>query len=491
MAESNSSQNTSLSRLFNNVLLPVLTPSGEVSLKQLRNTILGHLSQSLGLTTPAIIKCLKIDPQGNNAEDSLCYESYRERCWHLLQQLTPLTPDSPLQVFGCPLTNTYLPLLIRGASKNQVLYLASPIADYLKSLFSTPEELLAYGKCIVNEPAYGLYELTVNISIQPDTNDELYQDGIGYISPNLLQLMNVGEVIQMRAVISPEVSQSPSNTSPLSQLSHPQPLHVSQPSIAKGLLKSNPNLPQNSIVFTSSQFKGKKSDWTGEKKLLLVVMANIDKPRKVKDSWTSLEINRDIRDNNVHLLHASEKARSYCKIITSAISYGEYTKLFEESTCDHSKNIESEDLSSSPVHHSMLQYAVKIASGSTNPNLPPLEQHPYLALGMRDLLASKLRELAVDGPVRWNYLINTGTLLKDHPRSIHTNLYPIGTHLVCRRYPILLSDSWGIVTAPSDTNQEIRLGTLIAQELSTDHDGDMIGLLECPLRLKATQKARQ
>ena len=113
----------------NHLLIPFIESSGEQSFKRLRNTILGTLSQSMGIACPAIIKELRI--QSNNNEEQIEYESYRERCYAILNQLQPITPDNGITVFGTELKHTYEPLLVRGASKNQVLFVVHVCIELL------------------------------------------------------------------------------------------------------------------------------------------------------------------------------------------------------------------------------------------------------------------------------------------------------------------------------------------------------------------------
>lgn len=436
-------------KVTNHLLIPFIESSGEMSYKRLRNTILGTLSQSEGITTPAIIKKLKI--QSHEDEEQVEYESYRERCYAILNQLQPITPDSGITVFGSDLEHTYEPLLVRGTSKNQVLFIEQSIADKVKALFTSPEELLAYGKFLLNEPAYGLHEIECNIQIEDDDSIcGLYRDGIGRISSDLIHDLKVGPIVQIRAALS----------------------HLSLGSIAKGLLKVDDRLPSNTISFTQSQLKGLSSDWTGNQKIWLSILRSYTKPGKLKDSWTSLEINQEIKLNEIN--KAKERARYLTEIMINPIKAVDYKGLVDDNES-----------------HTLLDKVLQVAVGAKNKSLPPLAEHPFIANGIKDLMASKLRECAVDGATRWDYLVASGTLTgENEDRAIKTNLYPIGTKLVVRRYPILLADSWGIVTGKADNYQEIQIGKTIANELAADHDGDCLGIIECPLRLRATQEAR-
>ena len=125
------------SQLSNHLLLPVID-GPEVSYKRLRNTILGHLGSSEGISVPAIIKALTSNPDSSDEDN---FESYRERCSHLLSQLGPITPDNGPMVFGSKLTSTYLPLLVRGSGKNQVLYVEQTIVPTEYAMASAVNKL--------------------------------------------------------------------------------------------------------------------------------------------------------------------------------------------------------------------------------------------------------------------------------------------------------------------------------------------------------------
>ena len=437
------------SSLNNFLIVPVLEQDGTLDYKSLKNSLLGHLAQEQGIQIPAILKDIK------TSSDS---ETWAERQWEIKSHLLDITPDSDIKPFDAPLTATYRASLIIGTQKNRVLYLHEAIHEQLKGLFVSPEEMLSYGKFISTEfTCYGAHELQgVHVSVVPDDFREgMSFDGLGFCSPDIMNAMGVNALIQFRAVRG----------------------SLNQPGVAKGLLKVDECLPNNTILLTHGCLKGAgaKGDWNGVQDLWVGVLRDYQKPGRVKDSWTWNEIpgHKTVKEHEIP--QTVSKAHELMDIISEPAKALEYKGLLDRDE-----------------GFSMLDQVLRTAVGATGGNrLPPLTQHPYLALGLRDLMASKLREIAVDGATSWHYLVNTATIeIENQPRAIRTNLFPVGTEVVIRRYPIILRDSWGVVVGPADGPQEIEMSELVQKEVAADHDGDQIAVIECPRRLEIAKKER-
>jgi len=439
------------SSLNNFTLVPVIEQDGSLSYKSFENTLLGSLSKAMDIAIPAIIKDIKI------SADS---ESYMERQWEIKSQLLELTPSSSIKPFDVSLNATYKASLITGNQKNRVVYLHEDIHERLKGIFVSPEEMLSYGKFLSTEfTCYGAHSLSgVNIQVVPDAFRDGYEyDGLGFCSKDIMEALGVHNLIQFRAVRS----------------------ELKLPGVSKGLLKCDPSLglPPNTIMFTHGCLKGagEKDGWVGLQNLWIGVLRNYQKPGRVKDSWTWSEIPTHKYVKETEIPQAINRANELMDIIGEPAKALEYKGLLDRDE-----------------GFSMLDQVLRVAVGATIGNvLPPLTQHPYLAMGLRDLMASKLREVAVDGAISWNYLVNTATIHdKNEPRAIRTCLYPVGTEVVIRRYPIILRDSWGVVVGNSDGSQEIQMAEQVQKEVAADHDGDQIAIIECSRRLKIAKEER-
>lgn len=434
--------------LNNCLIVPVLEQDGSVGYKALKNTMLGELAKQHDLKIPVIIKDLKLSHDN---------ESWSERQWDLRGQLLELSSENTPEVFGLKLEHVYLPVLVSGSTKSRIIFLEERLADRVKALFTSPEELLSYGKSVSSEyTCYGLWQLEdVHVRVEPDMGKELHRDGIGEISQDLLEEMGeLAPLIQFRAVRS----------------------RLLKPSISKGCLKLNKSLPARTIVFTEGQLKGDglQQDWNGRQSLWLGVLRSYNKVGKCRESWTSIEIPGNAKVKEAEIQPSVEIAHKLMDIMDEPTKAAEYKGLLDRDE-----------------GFSKLDQILRIAMGSKSTRkLPPLSQHPYVRLGLQDLMAAKLRQIAVDGGTKWNYLLSSGTLLTGDGRAIKTNLYKPGTRLALRRYPILLVDSYGIVVGPSEHDQEVQIGKTIAEELMADHDGDMLALIDCELRYEATVKAR-
>ena len=428
------------------LVVPVIEQSLEVSYTVWKHTMVNELAKREGIDVPVIIKDLKIDHDA---------ESWSERQWSLKGQLLDLDSTNCPEVFGKPLESVYEPVLVTGSSKSRVVFIEESIAEKVKALFNSPEEMISYGKAVTSEfSCYGLWNLEdVNVKVVPDEGVDLYRDGIGEISGDLLKEMGgLSPLIQFRAVR----------------------LGLSESSIAKGCLKLNPTLPSRTIVFTEGQIKGLKSEWNSKQDLWLGVLRNYSKPGKIKDSWTSLEIPANKEVKAAEIEPAAKEAHRLMDILEDPLKVSEYKGLIDREE-----------------GFSLFDQVLRVAVGSkTIRKLPPLENHPYIRLGLQDLMASKLRSLATDGATKWDYLLSSGTLVNEDGRAIKTSLYPIGTRLVVRRYPILLVDSYGYVTGPSDHPQTLLAGQSIRADLMMDDDGDVAAVIDCDHRYECTVKAR-
>lgn len=439
--------NNKTKRLNNMLVVPVIEQSLEVSYTVWKHTMVNELAKREGIDVPVIIKDLKIDHDA---------ESWSERQWSLKGQLLELDSTNCPEVFGKPLESVYEPVLVTGSSKSRVVFIEESIAEKVKALFNSPEEMISYGKAVTSEfSCYGLWNLEdVNVKVVPDEGVDLYRDGIGEISGDLLKEMGVlSALIQFRAVRS----------------------GLLESSITKGCLALNRALLPRTIVFTEGQIKGLKSEWNGKQNLWLGILRNYSKPSKVKDSWTSLEIpaNKEVKEAEIE--PAAKEAHRLMDILEDPLKVSEYKGLIDREE-----------------GFSVLDQVLRVAVGSkTSRKLPPLENHPFVSLGLQDLMASKLRDLASDGVTKWNYCINTGAVLNEGERAIRTNLYPVGTKLVVRRYPILLVDTWGIVVGGTDNDAFVGLSMAINRSIQGDMDGDGICLLESDVRLKCTQELRE
>jgi hypothetical protein len=443
-----SANKAAVSKLTNLLIVPVLEQDGSVGYKTMKNTMLGELAKLHDINVPAIIKDLIISKD--------C-DSWSERQYMLKGQLLPLDESNTPEIFGMTLTNTYVPLLVTGSTKSRVIFVEESLAEMVKNLFQSPEELLSYGKSVNSEfSCYGLWELKgVNVRVEPDEGKDLYRDGIGEISADLLEAMGgLAPLVQFRSVRS----------------------GLAAPSVAKGCLKLNPDLPARSIVYTYGQLKGagSKEEWNGIQDLWLGVLRSYAKPGKVKESWTSIEIPGNVKVKEAEVAPSVQICTELMDIVADPIKAAAYKGLFGRDE-----------------GFSMLDQILRVAAGTPkNSKLPPLTRHPYVQLGLQDLMAAKLRGLAVDGATKWEYLVNSGTLMDGGGRAIKTSLFPVGTKLVVRRYPILIVDSYGLVTGPSDHSSEVQVGETIAQELMADHDGDCLALIESSTRYDATVRAR-
>ncbi len=434
--------------LNNCLIVPVLEQDGSVGYKALKNTMLSELAKQHDLKIPVIIKDLKLSHDN---------ESWSERQWDLRGQLLELSSENTPEVFGLKLEHVYLPVLVSGSTKSRIIFLEERLADRVKALFTSPEELLSYGKSVSSEyTCYGLWQLEdVHVRVEPDMGKELHRDGIGEISQDLLEEMGeLAPLIQFRAVRS----------------------RLLKPSISKGCLKLNKSLPARTIVFTEGQLKGDglKQDWNGRQSLWLGVLRSYNKVGKCRESWTSIEIPGNAKVKEAEIQPSVEIAHKLMDIMDEPTKAAEYKGLLDRDE-----------------GFSKLDQILRIAMGSKSTRkLPPLSQHPYVRLGLQDLMASKLRSLAVDGGTKWNYLLHTGTLTSGNERGIKTNLGNIGDYVVLRRYPCLIADSWAIITGRTENDAEIQMSKMCTEETLSDSDGDCIGLIFCPIRLEATQKAR-
>jgi hypothetical protein len=452
-----STSNTKLEicSLNNFIITPVIEKNGAVGYKTLKNTIAGHLGQRWGIPVPVIIKELSLEPGSS--------ESFSERQFFLRQELQDITPESGLQVFGTDLQHRYKATLITGSAKSRVVYLEERIHDATRQLFKCPEELLGYGKVVSTEfSCYGLHHLSgVNVKVVADDfRAGRFYDGLSFVSKDIMDSMELCHLAQFRAI-------------------H----HDMIPGVAKGVIKFDPELelPANTIMFTESALKGafELDQWQGQNlDLMIGILRNYDRVSSVKDSWTHHEIPSHKHIKEAEVASTVEEARRCVEIINNPAKAMEYRGVLDRDE-----------------GFSKLDNLLQVAVGATvdKDRLPPLTQHPYLALSLRDLMAHKLRTMAVDTAAKWKYVLNTGTVVENDEgaRSIKTSLYPVGTKLVVRRYPILLMDSWGIVTGPSQNPQEVELSSLIQSEIMGDHDGDQIALHDCSLRVKAAQVDRE
>ena len=449
----NASQPIVSESLNNFIIVPVIEKDGSISHKTLVNSIAGHLGQRWNINVPMLIK--ELDTQAGESE------SYAERQFFLRSQLQDITTKDGLQVFGSKLEGNYVASLITGSSKSRIVYLHERIYQVTKSLFNSPEELLGYGKCVSTEfSCYGLHRLSgLNVSIQPDNfRKDYFYDGMSFVSKDIMDAMGLCGLAQYRAL----------------QYDH-------KPGIAKGIIKYDPelNLPDKTILFTESALKGavNKAEWIGQSQSLIIgILRNYDKVGSVKDSWTHLEIpsHRPIKESEIE--NTVRETRRCLEIINNPAMAMEYRGVLDREE-----------------GFSKVDNLLRVAVGATvGDRLPPLTEHPYLALSLRDLMAQKLRIYAVDTAAKWQYLLNTATIKDEtEARAIRTSLYPVGTKLAVRRYPILLMDSWGIVVGPSQNPQEVELSELVQSEIMGDHDGDQIAVTDCPLRVQAAQEDRK
>ncbi|MBF0243894.1 MAG: hypothetical protein HQL31_01305 [Planctomycetes bacterium] len=442
---------TVIRSLNNMLIIPVLEKDGTIGYKSTKNTILGHIAQLWGINIPAIIMEVQIDQET---------ESWAERQHLLRGQLQDIEGEDLPEIFGMKISGHYMASLIIGTSKTRVLFLEERIHLATRSLFESPESMLAYGKLLSSEfTCYGAWELKgVNVQTRPDNFlPDMEFDGLGFCSADIFKSMKIDVLIQFRAVRS----------------------GLKQLGIAKGVLKydASLNLPENTILLTKGTLKGagRREDWEGKQDLWLGILRNYCKPSVVKDSWSWSEIPAHRHVKLAEIPVAQKKAHELMNIVNEPAKAMEYKGLIDREE-----------------GFSMLDQVLRVAVGATVGNrLPPLTQHPYIALGLRDLMASRLREIAVDGATMWNYCLNTATIMgSTEPRAIRTNLYPIGTELVVRRYPILLRDSWGVVVGKTSYDAEIQLSKQIQAETASDHDGDMIALIQCPLRLEIAKAER-
>jgi hypothetical protein len=449
-----SSNNLEVRSLNNFVITPVIESNGSVTYKTLKNSMAGHLGQRWDISVPVIIKELDVAPGSS--------ESFAERQFFLRQQLQDITPDSGLQVFGTDLKQSYKATLITGSRKSRVVYLEERIHHAVRGLFKCPEELLGYGKVASTEfSCYGLHHLSgVNVEIVSDDFRPGYKyDGLSFASEDIMGHLELGPLAQFRLV-------------------H----HDFSGGIAKGVLKYDPDLdlPASTILLTESALKGAviKDEWIGTgKSFLMGLLRNYDRVGTVKDSWTHISIPSHEHIKEAEIDNTVIEACRCVKIINNPAMAMEYRGILDRDE-----------------GFSKIDNSLKVAVGATVDTnlLPPLTQHPYLALSLRDLMAHKLRTMAVDTSAKWKYVLNSATIIEADAsaRTIKTSLYPVGTKLAVRRYPILLIDSWGTVTGPSQNPQEVELSPLIQSEIMGDHDGDMIALHDCPLRVKAAQVDR-
>jgi hypothetical protein len=438
-----------VNKLTNLLIVPVLEQDGAVGYKTMKSTMIAELARIHGISIPVVIKDLKVSHDN---------ESWSERQYKLKGQLLPIDGSNTPEVFGIKLKSEYVPVLVTGSRKSRVIFIECTLAEKVKQLFTSPEEMMSYGKAVSSEfDCHGLWELNgVTVTVVPDRGTELYRDGIGELSADLLEEMGgLAPMIQFRGVRA----------------------GLSRPAIAKGCLKLNADLPERTIVLTEGQIKGAGSinDWNGTQDLWLGVLRSYKKPGKVKESWTSIEIPANHKVKSAEVEPAVQMCTQLMEVVADPVKAAHYKGLFGRDE-----------------GFSMLDQMLRIAAGvPKNSKLPPLTRHPYVKLGLQDLMAAKLRELAVDGVTKWDYLVNTGTIMTGDERAIKTNLFPVGTRLVVRRFPILLCDSYGVVVGPSEHDQEVLVGPKIAEELMADHDGDQLGLIKCPYRYAATVTARQ
>ena len=180
-----------VSSLSSTIALPVLEAGGEVSFKRVRNSILGQLGQRLGIAVPGFIRELKLDRDA---------ESWQERQFQIKAQLQDLTAADLPTVPDIQPGAIYTAIGVTGCAKNRILYVEDSIAELAMNLFTTPEELVAY-KLLANGFAHGLWELRgVNLRVTDDELNGVRYDGSGRISPDLLQSMSAGQLVQFRAV---------------------------------------------------------------------------------------------------------------------------------------------------------------------------------------------------------------------------------------------------------------------------------------------------
>jgi hypothetical protein len=419
------------SSLNNSLMIPVIEHDQSISCKVLKNTMLGILSKEFGIGIPAIIKEIKIDHDN---------DSWSERQWKLGRELLDITGDNGYRFMDTILKDRYIASLVIGTSKSRVVFLHERLYDLCKSLYESPESMLAYGKAISTEfSCHGLHSLNdVNLEVKSNHfRDNRFYDGLGFCSKDIFDSIGKDVLIQFRMVRS----------------------MFTHPGIAKGLLMYDPelNLPTNTILLTEGCLKGagKSEGWNGKQDIWLGVLRNYTEPSKVKDSWTwnAIPAHKHISDSEVSI--AIQKTHDLMDIATDPVkAFDKRGLLFRD----------KEDMST-------LEQALKLAVETQDQTkLPPLTQHPYIALGIRDMVAAELRSTAVDGAVEWDYLVNTGTIKseEDLSRAIYTNLFPVGTEVVLRRYPIILRDSWGVVVGSSRYDQSIEMSALVQMELAAD-----------------------
>lgn len=448
-------------RLTNLLIIPVLEATGSISYKSLRCSLLGHWADSLGIQVPAVIK------EVDQSKSALEVQSWNERMHFLARELVDIDGSNCPEVFGIPLSAVYKPAFVVGANKNRVMFLHSEVFAKAKGLVDCPENLDAYARSMIyNEyRTHGLWSLSglrVEVASDDCFREGLRLDGLGYLSQRLYQLLDCkAPIVQFRACFPGGEQQG----------------------VFKGLLQYDPDLDMNGkdLVLPPSTLKG----CTGKLELspdtptslILGVLKTFSRPLKAKSSWTWLEAPSHKCVKQAEIPLAEARAHKFMDIINEPAKALEYKDL----------------LAREDGAMSRIEQFLRIAVGAkVTDDRPSLLVHPYLALGLRDMMARRLRDLSVNGAREWNYLVGTGEITTGEAdgREIRCNTHPVGTRLVVRRFPVILRDSWGVVVGPTQGDQEIQLGSKIMEELAGDVDGDQFAVISCERRLAITQKER-
>lgn len=423
------------------ISVPFFPVKGEMEHRHFKNSYLSVIAEEAGVESPLVMKEVR--------RPSDC-ESWQEYRFDLLNQLKPIVHDN----------HTYYPLHPTGGSRSVVAFAHEDLEERLLSLCACSEDVIAYLKgATTTEFPYGIHRLEqVHVEIQDDEQNGLLTDGLGYASSNVFKALGMKNIFQMRCFHA----------------------SLSKAGIGKGLVKIKHELPPNTIRLSRSQLKGKINldEWNGSISLDIGILRRFEgAPPTAHDSWSFLEYWHDIRDSEIP--QAVGQAKIYCDIMKDPLKLAQHRGL----------------VSRDDETMSLVEHLIQIAATSTVNGIrrPRLERHPFLAMHIESICASRLRHLATSGSREFPYPVVTEIMTTPELKiAVKTNLFEPSTEVAILRYPCLEGRNlaYGVVIGPSDSDAEISCGKEIAQICAMDSDGDAVLISDESSRVDLAKQLR-